>query len=134
MIQPFPVRSYTGERSRKLRLYFDSGSPYTFVRKSIADRFKAVFRLPVPEPFGGLGNGHFRAGHLMNMEVKLLRFWCRHPAYVVGDDVLEPNEDVLVGHDFMQKFDVKINMKGKDIILNPLSLRRAQKVRCLAEL
>ncbi len=45
----------------------------------------------------------------MHVEVKLLEFWGAHYCYVIADSILKEDEDVLVGHDFMQKFDVRLN-------------------------
>ena len=127
VIKVLPIRSYKGERKKMLRLYFDSGSPYTFIKENKAKMFKDIIKLTVPGIFTGLGNGTFSATHIMHLEVNLLGFWCRHYCYVVNDKILD--EDLLVGHDFMQKFDIMINLKKKDIILNEASLKRAQKVR-----
>lgn len=79
--------------------------------------------------FGGLGNGKFHASHIMSLEVRLLNIWCRHYAYVVDDQVLEEGKDLLVGHDFMQKFNVRLDWEREDVLLNRASLKRAQKVR-----
>jgi hypothetical protein len=129
VIRSFPVRSVEGERSRRLRLYFDSGSPYTFIKRSAAAGFRNLFTLAKPQSFGGLGNGRFTARGLLHIEVRLLGIWCRHAAYVIDEGLLEPDVDALVGHDFMQKFDVNIASRKKDLILNRASLKRAQVVR-----
>ena len=129
VICQFPVRSIGGETPQTLRLYFDSGSPFTFIRKSATSRFKAILPLPRPVGFEGLGDGRFSARALLHMEVRLLDFWCRHTAYVVADDVLAADYDVLVGHDFMQKFNVGLAPKRQDVVLNPASLRLAQTIR-----
>lgn len=50
-------------------------------------------------------------------------------AYVVEDAILTEDEDMLVGHDFTQKFDVSLASKKRDVILNKVSLQRAQIVR-----
>lgn len=125
----FPVRSYEGDRVKRLRLYFDTGSPYTFVKRSACRGFAEVFKLAKSRSFGGLGNGKFHVSHIMSLEVRLLNIWCRHYAYVVDDQVLEEGEDLLVGHDFMQKFNVRLDWEREDVLLNRASLKRAQKVR-----
>ena len=129
VIKPFSVRSSSCDRARKLKLYFDSGSPYTFIKSSSTRGFKAVWSLPKPLDFGGMGDGVFEAQRMMHLEVCMLRIWVRHSAYVVADSVLDDDEDLLVGHDFMQKFDVKIDSRRRDVILNRGALRRSQKVR-----
>lgn len=131
VIKILPVRSYKGERPRKLSLYFDSGSPYTLVKKSVAGKFKDVFNLSMPKDFYGLGNGNFYAPMVMMMEVNLIGYWCKQTGYVVQDDVLENIYDALVGHDFMQNYNVKLDMRRRDIILDKGSLRLAQKIRNL---
>ena len=129
VIRPFPVRSVEGEKLRLLRLYFDSGSPYTFIKRSAAAGYRNLFSLVKPKSFGGLGNGRFTAGGLLHIEVRMLGIWCSHTAYVIDDDHLESDVDMLVGHDFMQKFDVNIASRKKEVVLNRFSLKRAQIVR-----
>ena len=115
VIKTFPVRSHRRDKPRKLRLYFDSGSPYTLIKRSACRGFKAILRLPGPIDFGGLGNGRSKAAEMIHLEVRMLGIWTRHSAYVVDDAVLEQDEDLLVGHDFMQKFDFVYDCKAKDI-------------------
>ena len=129
IIKSYPVRSRTGERSRRLKLYFDSGSPFTFIARPVCTSFKNLLAMPAPTTFGGLGAGRFQATHVLNMEVCLLGIWCRHLAYVVPDGVLESNYDVLVGHDFMQKFHVDLLPKRRDVRLDRAALRLALVVR-----
>jgi hypothetical protein len=129
VICAFPVRSGRGEKPRRLRLYFDSGSPYTFIKRSACRGFANVFRLARHEDFGGLGNGRFSARAFIHLEIQLLGIWCRHAAYVVDDAVLTEDEDLLVGHDFTQKFNVDIASRRRRVILHRSSLRRAQIVR-----
>ena len=129
VIKRLEIRSYEGEKEKRKRLYFDSGSSYTFAKKTVGQKFKEILKLEVPKKFSGLGNGSFEADSIMHLEVRLLGFWCSHYAYVVEDEILEEDEDLLVGHDFMQKFDVKLDLKNKSLILNRASLKRAQKVR-----
>ena len=134
VIKGFPVRSYQGEKPRRLRLYFDTGSPYTFIKRSACRGLRAVYDLPKPMAFGGLGNGRFLAPQGAFLEVRLLGVWCRHAAYVVPDDVLEQRYDLLVGHDFMQKFAVNIASRKRDVLLDRGALRMAQTVRRMVDL
>lgn len=129
VIKTFPVRSCEGEKPRRLRLYFDTGSPYTFIKESACRGFVNILRLAKPVRFGGLGNGKFQASEFLHFEVRLLGIWCRHAAYVVPDEVLDERYDLLVGHDFMQKFDVNIASKKRDVILDRGALKMAQTVR-----
>ena len=129
VIKVFPVRSSRHEKPVPLRMYFDSGSPYTFIRMAAARRFRGLSTLPEPMDFAGLGEGRFYASHGLFFEVRLLIHWCRHSAYVVDDEILAEDYDVLVGHDFMQKFNVGLSPKKRDVVLDPSSLRLAQTVR-----
>lgn len=129
VIRTFPVRTYEGEKPRRLKLYFDTGSPKTFIKKSACRGLKDIFTLSKPMAFGGLGNGRFLAAQVANLEVRMLGIWCRHAAYVVPDEVLEKRYDLLVGHDFMQNFDVAIAPKKRDLVLDRGALKMAQTVR-----
>ncbi len=130
VIKSFPVRSNDREKSIRIRLYFDSGSPFTFITRSAAFRFRDVFPLSRPSGFHGLGQGRFVARDLLNMEVRMAGYWCRHPAYVVDDAVLDDKYDVLVGHDFMQKFNVGLAPRRRAVVLDRGAIRMAQTVHC----
>lgn len=130
VIKVFMVKSSPKEKPQRLRLNFDTGSPITFVKESAASKFANVFDLAEPESFGGLGFGKFKATRYMLIHVKLLEYWCRHSAFVVDDLVLDSGYDILIGHDFMQVFDITIRTKKRNdgVILNPTALRLAQTV------
>lgn len=91
---------------------------------------KAVARLPEPRAFQELGDGKFKATHMMPLEVKLLNLWVPHLCYVVPDEVLEPHYDVLLGHDFMQIYDIQVRPKRKDVSMRRNALKMGLKVRC----
>lgn len=112
-----------------LMLFFDSGSPYTIAKKSAAKRLDGIMKLAKPKKFSGLGNGDFSSHYALDFEVKLLDFWCLHLCYVVDDDILEEDEDILIGHDFMQKFKIGLDFDKEDLILDKYALKRAQKIR-----
>lgn len=129
IILPYATRSARGEKPRTLRYYFDTGSSVTFIKRSATRGMKNVSRLAVPEEFGGMGNGAFRSAHLVPLEVKLLGYWCRHVAYAVEDDVLEPHYDVLAGHDFMQRFNIVPLPRQKSVRLDPVAIQLSQKLK-----
>jgi hypothetical protein len=129
VIMRHSVRSAPGESSRTLRFYYDTGSPETFIKRSATKNMRNVSPLAVPEPFGGLGDGAFEATHLVLLEVNLMRFWCRHVAYVVNDTVLESFYDVLAGHDFMQRFNIVPRPRRKDVKLDAIAIQLSQKLK-----
>jgi len=125
IIKPLDVRS---EKEARLNLYFDSGSPFTFVKLDSAMKLGNVFQLRTSLSFSGIGEGEFQATHMIHLEVKLLDIWCRHLAYVVPDGTLAPWEDILVGQDFMQRYRIKLDMEKEELILDRNALLRAQKI------
>lgn len=129
IIKTFPVRSTTGEKSRLLKFYFDTGSPRTFVKQSATRGMKGLARLPEPEAFRGLGNGPFNATSIVRIRIELLGIWVPHLCYVLPDNVLGSNYDILLGHDFMQIYDIQINPKQRGILIRKESLRMALQVR-----
>ena len=131
VIREFPVRSGTRERSRPLKLYFDTGSPFTFVKRSVAHDFVNFSLLGRPVSFGGLGNGRFLARAVVHIEVKMLGYWCRHVAYVVEDETLGSRYDLLIGHDYMQRFDVTVRTRNRrrGVVLHREAIELAQSVR-----
>jgi len=60
ILKNFKVSFYSsGKEPAELVLYFDSGSFYTFIKRSSALKVGRLFELVEPEPFGGLGDGSF---------------------------------------------------------------------------
>jgi len=130
IIKKFEISQYpTGEEAVELVLCFDNGSPYTFIKKSSALKVGELTRLIRPEQFGGLGGGDFYSEESIHLHIKLLQFWCRHWAYVVEDNILEGSYDILVGHDFMQCYGIKLLPHEGEIEIDELRLKLAQRVR-----
>lgn len=123
------VRSTELDKPRRLKLYFDTGSSVTLIRKSACVGFAGVYALPKPRKFRGVGDGRFYGTHIVDMEIRLLGVWCLHPAYVVDDEAFPGNEHVLIGHDFMQRFDIKIDLKRRRIIANRETLESSRIIR-----
>lgn len=129
IIKKYQVRSSVKEKPKFLRLYFDTGSPRTFIKQSIALNMKDVAELSYPKIFHGLGNGQFGATHVISLEVKLLNIWVPHLCYVVPDEILDPDYDVLVGHDFMQIYDIHVRPKQREVEIRKEALKMALRVR-----
>ncbi len=90
---------------------------------------KGLAKLPEPKAFHGLGNGRFKATSMASIEIRLLGLWVPHLCYVLPDEVLDPDYDILLGHDFMQIYDIQINPQQRDIIVRKNALKMAMKVR-----
>jgi len=129
IIRKYRVRSSEKEKPQLLRLYFDTGSPRTFVKQSIASKMSDVTELSYPKIFHGLGNGEFAATHAASVDIQLLDMWVPHLCYVVADDVLDPEYDILIGHDFMQIYDIHVRPKRSEVEMRKDALRMALKVR-----
>lgn len=121
------VRISTG-RPRSLRLYFDTGASMTLVKDSVANSLGRPFKLPKARVFGGLGNGRFSSLALMELEFHFLDIWCPHVVYVLADDVLEDRYDILVGHDLMQKYDIRPIPRRHDVLIDRSALRMALRI------
>ncbi|MBI4546504.1 MAG: hypothetical protein HY707_00880 [Ignavibacteriae bacterium] len=131
IIKTFRVRTRKKERGILLQFYFDTGLPRTFIRYSVASSMKGLAELPDPELFHGFGDGQFVATHIVNIEVNLLNLWVPHICYVVSDATLDPCYDILLGHDFMQIYDIQVKPKKKTVVIDKEALRMALKVRTL---
>jgi len=130
ILKEFEVSYFpSGKEAIKLVFYFDNGSPFTFIKRSSALKVGSLFKLVEPASFGGLGGGGFQSKEIIYLYVKLLEFWCRQVAHVVEDDVLEEDYDILVGHDFMQTYGIKLLPYQGDIEIDKGRLRLAQRVR-----
>jgi hypothetical protein len=65
----------------------------------------------------------------MLLHIKVLNFWCSQLAYVVEGDILEKSYDILVGHDFMQLYGIKLLPHKGDIEIDEERLTLAQRIR-----
>jgi len=108
-------------------LYFDPGSPETFIREDKANELGNIMKLPQPVEFNALGNGNFYCKEIVQLYVKLEDVWGRHLCYVASTKDIDT--EILIGHDFMQKFDITLDVKRKQVILNHKSLLLAQRIR-----
>jgi hypothetical protein len=134
ILKRFKVSCYPrGKEAIEMVLCFDSGSFYTFIKRSSALRVGKLVELVEPAPFGGLGGGSFHSKESIHLYIKLLEFWCRHWAYVVEDDVLEKNYDILAGHGFMQGYGIKLHPQNGDIKIDEDRLSMAQRIRGIYE-
>jgi len=130
ILKRFEVSSYpSGKEAVELVLCFDSGSYYTFIKRSSALRVGKLFELVEPASFGGLGGGSFQSKEIVHLHIKVLEFWCRQFAYVVEDDILEKHYDILVGHGFMQGYGIKLLPQEGDIEIDEARLELAQRIR-----
>ncbi|HIE29115.1 TPA: hypothetical protein EYP66_17720 [Candidatus Poribacteria bacterium] len=130
ILKRFEVSYYpSGREVVELVFCFDSGSPYTFIKQTSALRVGKLFELAEPAPFGGLGGGNFGSKKIIHLYVKLLEFWCSQVAYVVEDNILEKDYDVLAGHNFMQIYGIKLLPHEGDIEIDEVRLRLAQRIR-----
>lgn len=111
----------------ELALYFNTGSSLTFIREDRAKGLGSVLTLPKPALFSALGNGKFLADAIVELHVELEGIWCRHLCYVAKEKDMDT--EVLVGHDFMQKFNIKLDVKEMKVIIDRESLLRAQLIR-----
>jgi hypothetical protein len=125
VIVKLPVKSAHLARARALPLYFDSGSPTTFVRQDVADVLGHALPLADPEVFHGLGNGRFTARAAIRLLVRIRGVWCTFMAFVVSRDAM--NDGVLIGHDFMQKFNIRLDPRRRTIVVDVEDLRRGQR-------
>ncbi len=128
VIENINVKSLVSSMPDELEVYFDSGSPFTFISEKKAKKLGGIMKLSQPRIFSGLGNGEFNSKAVIELQFNLLEIWCKHLVYITTDDITG-NEDILCGHDFMQVYDIKLDLKNKKIILNKKSLLRAQIVR-----
>lgn len=129
IIKRFPSRFVKGVKPRNLRFYFDTGSPRTFIKESIAVNMKDVVKLTHPDVFKGLGDGSFKATSIARLEIRLLNIWVPHLCYVVPDEILDPEYDVLLGHDFMQIYNIQVKPGQKEIIVRKEALKMALRFR-----
>lgn len=120
------VKSSTGSRARALPLYFDSGASTTLVREDTARRLGNVLSLREPTVFRGLGNGRFRSSKAVQILVRIQGVWCAYLAYVVPQAAMD--EAVIIGHDFMQKFNIRLDPRGRKILADRRDLKRGQRV------
>ena len=86
-----------------------------------------MFDLRKPAVFHALGNGTFECKSIIYIYIELEGIWCRWIAHVIEEKDIDA--EILVGHDFMQVYDIKLDLKERKIIVDKEALLRAQKVR-----
>ncbi|MEW6095608.1 MAG: hypothetical protein AB1567_03660 [bacterium] len=121
------TRLKTKEQEQEGILYFDTGLPETFIREDKANELGNIMKLPQPVEFNALGDGKFHCNAVIQLYVKLEDVWCRHLCYVAS--IKDIDTEILIGHDFMQKFDINLNVKKRQVIINQKSLLMAQRIR-----
>ena len=111
--------------AKQLELIWDNGSLWTFISESAAKRINApFFELCEPKTFHGLGNGKFRAHYATNIYIKLRGIWCSYLLYIVPDDAM-PKMDILIGHEFMQSYNIRLDPRHRKLIIQKDDLLRA---------
>ena len=126
IVKKLPVKSGTKGKAINTNLFFDTGSPRTFVREDTARKLGNIVQLPNVIEFRGLSNGEFDTDKGLILFIKLDGIWCEQFAYVVKNEIIE--DEILVGYDFMQVYKVKLDLDKEDLILDEKQLRRAQKI------
>ena len=130
VVEKIKIKSIISKKPGELKVYFDSGSPFTFISEKKAKQLGGIMKLPKSHDFAGLGNGKFISKSVIELWFDLLGIWCSHLSYIVTDDITG-QEDILCGHDFMQVYDIKLDLKKRKIILDKKSLLRAQIIKKL---
>ena len=125
VIVNMPVKSAHRDRARTLPLYFDSGSFHTFVREDVAETLGHALPLPSPEVFHGLGDGRFTARQAIRLLICIKQVWCTYMAWVGPTNAM--SEGILIGHDFMQGYNIRLHPKRRSIIVSVEDLKRARR-------
>lgn len=104
--------------SRKVRALFDTGSTYSLIAESVARRIAEPTELAEPKRFEA-AVGTFRAREVVFPDVVLGRK--RLPTALIV--VSELTEEVILGVDFLQHWHIRLDPRGKRIIVDPKALR-----------
>jgi hypothetical protein len=132
ILKKFEVSYYpSGKNAVKMVLCFDSGSPFTFIKRSSGLKIGKSFKLVEPRPFYGLGGGKFKSKEIIYLYIKVLKFWCSQVAHIVEDEILDENYDILIGHDFMQLYGINLVPHKGDIEIDEERLKLAQKIKII---
>lgn len=126
IIEMLAIRT-RGRKTTRLNAYFDNGSPHTFICEDVAEKVGQVWELSEPKRFHGMGNGKFLSRKAILLDIMLRGYPCYQMAFVVSRSVID--DDLLIGHDFMQKYNIGLDPKRRKIVLDTMSLKRAQKIR-----
>lgn len=119
------VRS--SSKAKLITCTWDCGSPWTFINESTAKQLGKPWELGEPQTFHGLGNGSFAASKAMLVHFKLKGVWCRYLVWVVDDGAM-PGIDILIGHEFMETYNIRLDPKKKNIAVSKKDLLQASLV------
>lgn len=117
---------FLGDRDTvQLAVLLDSGAGSSIIRRDVAEKLSEYFhQLKVPRIFKGVnGLEALRGSEACTLEVEMKGKILDGLFYVV--DVM-PRE-VIIGVDFMQKWEIKLNLKGEDyeVGIDPQSIEIA---------
>lgn len=137
LIKTFRVKLPGQRKEHRLRLCFDTGSPWTFVKESVARRLLGradwegpnLMELGEPRSFGGLGNGRFVSRYQIAVETWMVLKWGPYAMCVVPDEDLGESWDILIGHDFMQKYGVSCFPRKSKVAFDRTTLLLSDFVR-----
>lgn len=127
VIQKLKVKSSLKGKPLDFSLMFDSGSKETFVRFDVAKKLGNYVKLKEEYFFYGLGDGRFSCKLILPILVKIEGVWCVHTAWVADKSVMD--DEILIGHDFMQKYDIKLDLKRRKMIADREYLKKTQRIR-----
>ncbi|MBI3269815.1 MAG: hypothetical protein HYZ53_12390 [Planctomycetes bacterium] len=126
LVLRLPVKTAHGDRARTLAVYVDGGASTTLVREDLAKALGHLLTLHHPGVFRGLGNGRFVAQRMVLLLVRIERVFRTWGAFVVSTRGME--EEILVGHDLIQKFNIRLDPRGRGILADTTDSKREKRV------
>ncbi len=111
-------------KERKAKLFFDTGASSTFIKSNIAEEIGNIVTLPRKYKFKGIDGNTVETDKVIFFAVNLLDIWCPFHAFVIEKEDLPVEVDVFIGCDFMEKYNIKLDPKKKDIIVDKEYLKQ----------
>ena len=103
----------------KFRALWDNGSSESFIRKDLAEKVGTISRLSAPRKFE-MGKGDLLVGEstgIVDVEVEGYNlFW----HFLVVPDL---SEELIIGADFLQRWEIKLDPESERIIIDPKALK-----------
>ncbi len=124
IVEKLTIRS--GKKIRKADVFFDSGSPWSFIRSDVARLLGHPFPLTGSIKFRALWNGTFSCREGFHLLVNIKGIWCPYFFYVAT--IRDLDDEILIGQDFMQVYKITLDLKREKIAVNTKDLRRAQTI------
>lgn len=118
-IKPTPIAGNLG--TAVVQACFDTGSGASFLRRGVAERVATAAPTPSPRVFATAdGERRLEAREVVQLDVTIKGVTVPWTFYVVD----RLSDDMIIGHDMMQRWKIKVDPESEDVDIDPSVIAR----------